>query len=103
MTVSAEQNLASEMKIVFAFQFALSKCSALPVTLFLMWSTTTTTTTTTRDWQRSKIEKAEHGSKCPYSMKIRIASARIVGQSYPRNLSQGDGLGSLVQHVLQPQ
>lgn len=102
MTVSAEQNLASEMKIVFAFQFALSKCSALPVTLFLMWSTTTTTTTT-RDWQRSKIEKAEHGSKCPYSMKIRIASARIVGQSYPRNLSQRDGVGSLVQHVLQPQ
>lgn len=102
MTVSAEQNLASEMKIVFAFQFALSKCSALPVTLFLMWSTTTTTTTT-RDWQRSKIEKAEHGSKCPYSMKIRIASARIVGQSYPRNLSQRDGVGSLVQHVLKPQ
>lgn len=29
MTVSAEQNLASWMKILFAFQFALSKCSSI--------------------------------------------------------------------------
>lgn len=29
MTVSAEQSLASWMKILFAFQFALSKCSSI--------------------------------------------------------------------------
>lgn len=101
MTVSAEQNLASEMKTVFAFQFALSKRSALPVTLFLMWSITTTATTTIRDLQRSKMEKAEHCSKCHYRRKIKIVSTRIIGQSCPRNLSQGDRAGSLVQHVLQ--
>lgn len=49
----------------------------------------------------SKMEKAEHCSKCHCKMKIKIVSARIIGQSYPRDLSQGDGAGSLVQHVLQ--
>lgn len=29
VTVSAEQSLASWMKILFAFQFALSKCSSI--------------------------------------------------------------------------
>lgn len=36
VTVSAEQNLAAQMKILFAFQFALSKCSLFPVMLALM-------------------------------------------------------------------
>lgn len=36
VTLSAEQNLAAQMKILFAFQFALSKCSLFPVMLALM-------------------------------------------------------------------
>jgi len=60
VTVSAEQNLASWTKILFAFQFALSKCSSISSDV----SFDVEHYFTQQRLARSRNEEAEHYFKC---------------------------------------